>query len=204
MNNTPLTVREIHGPYVQLLTNLQGKNGRMWLDALNRFNRMENPFEKKTISIERVSTFDPVAFIGNGWSIVEQDERSLKLSEVDLSKVSLETMLKGPEGSLLKGNESDVFGEEKLKRLKDAGHIRLDAKVLQTVLENRCLIPESWKNKTKGNITCIFFDGTILQDSNGNRYVLCLYWHDGKWNWNEHRWLGGNWFASDPSAVLKS
>lgn len=41
-----LTARDIHGPYVQLLTNLQGENGREWLDALKKFLRKENPFPK--------------------------------------------------------------------------------------------------------------------------------------------------------------
>ncbi len=40
-NHAQLTARDIHGPFVQLLTNLQGDNGREWLDALNRFLRKE-------------------------------------------------------------------------------------------------------------------------------------------------------------------
>jgi hypothetical protein len=39
-----LTAREIHGPFMQLLTNLQGSDGPEWLDALKRFNRRENPW----------------------------------------------------------------------------------------------------------------------------------------------------------------
>lgn len=39
-----LTVNEIRGPYMQLLTNLQGKEGRAWLDALNKMLRKENPW----------------------------------------------------------------------------------------------------------------------------------------------------------------
>jgi hypothetical protein len=62
----------------------------------------------KVIPIGRTSAFDPVAFIGEGWSIAEEDERSLALTEVDLSKVNFETML--AEG------ENSVGGEEKPKR----------------------------------------------------------------------------------------
>jgi hypothetical protein len=120
--------------------------------------------EPKVIPIDRTSAFDPVAFIGEGWSIVEEDERSLALGEVDLTKVNFETMLKE--------RESSVVGEEKLKRLKDAGHIRLDAKVFQTLWENQHLIPASWKEPTNGNTTYVFFDGTILRHSRGGRYVL--------------------------------
>jgi hypothetical protein len=147
----------------------------------------------KVIPIDRTSAFDPVAFIGEGWSIAEEDERSLALTEVDLSKVNFETML--AEG------ETSVGGEEKLKRLKEAGHIRLDAKAFQTFWENPHLIPESFKQKTYGNTTCIFFDGTILRYSDGELFVLYLYWHDGKWNWH-YDWLGIVWCANHPSAVL--
>ena len=42
---------------------------------------------------------------------------------------------------------------------------------------------------------------TILRNSNGNRYVLYLYWNDGKWNWN-YNWLDNKWNANNPSAVL--
>lgn len=151
--------------------------------------------EPKVITIDRTSAFDPVTFIGNGWSIVEEDERSLKLGEVDLTKVNFETMLKD--------RESSVVGEEKLKRLKDAGHIRLDAKVFQTLWENQHLIPEAWKEPTNGNTTYVFFDGTLLRNSSGDRYVLYLYWSDGEWDWH-CPWLGNEWDASRPSAVLAS
>lgn len=43
-----LTAREIHGPYMQLFTNLQGENGRECLEALKKFNRRENPFPTET------------------------------------------------------------------------------------------------------------------------------------------------------------
>lgn len=152
--------------------------------------------EPKVIPIDRTSAFDPVAFIGNGWSIVEEDERSLKLGEVDLTKVNFETMLKG--------RESSVVGEEKLKRLKDAGHIRLDAKVFQTLWENQHLIPASWKEPTNGNTISVFFDGTILRSSPGDRYILCLCWRGGRWRW-DYSWLGNDWLrAFGPSAVLAS
>ncbi len=151
--------------------------------------------EPKVITIDRTSAFDPVAFIGEGWSIVEQDERSLALTEVDLTKVSFETMLKD--------GEKTVVGEEKLKRLIASGDIRLDAKVFQTLWENQHLIPEAWKQPTNGNTTYVFFDGTVLRRSSGSRYVLYLCWRDGEWDWR-CRWLDDVWRAARPSAVLAS
>jgi hypothetical protein len=42
---------------------------------------------------------------------------------------------------------------------------------------------------------------TILRNPNGNRYVLYLYWNDGRWNWNAN-WLENDWNVNNPSAVL--
>jgi hypothetical protein len=149
----------------------------------------------QVISIDRTKPFDPAIFIGEGWTIEEQDECSLALTEADLAKVRFESMFKS--------GESYVVGEEKLKRLKKAGHIRLDAKIFQTLWENQSLIPESWKEKINGNTRYIFFDGTILRDPRGNRYVLCLCWDGGQWDWR-CRWLGFDFDVDDPSAVLAS
>lgn len=147
------------------------------------------------VTIDRTSAFALIAFVGEGWSIVEEDERSLALTEVDLTKVSFET-------SLADGEKS-VVGEEKLKRLISSGDIRLDAKVFQTLWENQHLIPASWKEPTNGNTTYVFFDGTIIRNSRGHRCVLCLFWVDGGWRWH-CGWLGFEWDACRPSAVLAS
>lgn len=150
---------------------------------------------ERFLKIDRSKPFNPESFIGGDWSIEEQDERSLTLTEVDLSKVVFETTL----GK----NENRVKGEEKLKRLKEKNVIRLDAKIFQTLWENQNLIPEGWKEKTNGSPTFIFFDGTILRNSNGLRCVLDLCWRDGEWYWY-YSWLGRGWHADDPSAVLAS
>jgi len=42
---------------------------------------------------------------------------------------------------------------------------------------------------------------TFLRNPDGNRYVLCLYWNDGRWNWN-YNWLENDWNVNNPSAVL--
>lgn len=167
----------------------QSEQGRITRETFQRF--LENPnsvFGANTIlTIDRSRPFDPAKFIGKGWSIAEQDERSLVLSEVNLRNIRLETMLKDGEGS--------VQGEEKLRRLKKSGHIRLDAKVFYALWENKSLIPESWKGKT------IYFDGTILQNPDGNRYVLYLFWSGDEWRWY-CLWLKRGWYGDNPSAVL--
>lgn len=150
--------------------------------------------EPKIVKINR-GRFNPAKFIGQGWSIVadQTDVHSTNLAELDLTKVQHVTMLKD--------GESRIAGEERLKRLKGSGYIRLDADIFYALWENKYLIPESWKEKVNGNIRYIFFEGTIFRYPDGCRCVLCLYWRDGQW----HRhvdWLGLAWRAYGLSAVL--
>ncbi len=65
------------------------------------------------LPLDRSVPFDPVKFLGKGWSIAEQDPRSLTLTKIDLSKIALVTTLK-------KG-ERWVTGAENLCRLKATG-----------------------------------------------------------------------------------
>ncbi len=180
----------------------------VWVEALKKFLRKENPWPISSIVIDRTTPFNPAKFLGEGWSIwrgpangdglsgdEEQDERSLALTEVDLSKVRFETCLRD--------GEPRINGEEKLKRLREAGHIRLDAKVFQSLWEHKDKIPESWKEKINGNTRFIFFDGTILRSPYGGRLVLYFYWLGGEWSWSFY-WLVDVWCGGSPSAVLAS
>ena len=164
--------------------------------------------QSSVIPINRTTPFNPTKFLGEGWSIwkgpadgdglsgdEEQDERSLDLTELDISKVQLVTCLHG--------DEDYIKGEERLKRLKKAKFIRLDAQIFLTLWQNQHLIPESWKEKTNGNTTYIFFDGISLRSPLGDRYSLCLFWRGGEWLWLCF-WLGRDRFSDDPSAVLAS
>jgi len=165
------------------------------------------------LPINRDQPFDPAKFIGEeGWTIEEQDKRSLALRQLDLTKVRLEHMLReretDPTGGTIREGETFIKGEEKLKRLKEAGHIRLDAKVFQTLWENQAFIPESWKGKVS-----VYFDGTVLRTPAdpvghrpvwgpfGHRCVLCLSWRAGQWHW-AYVWLECEWCAEFFSAVL--
>ena len=147
------------------------------------------------VIIDRVAPFNPVKLLDrSGWTIDEQDERSLVLNQVDITSIRL--------GHMLKKNEIRINGEENLRRLKKAGHIRLDAKVFQTLWEDKSLIPESWKKGTKGKITYIYFDGTVLRGPDGHRDVLGLWWYLGSWCWICYSfWRGRS--GNSPSAVLE-
>lgn len=157
----------------------------------------------------RSKPFNPAEFIGAGWSIwrgpadgnglvgeEERDYRSSTLTQLDLSNVQLVTCLKQ--------GESVMTGEERLKRLKTGGHIRLDENAFKAFWENQALIPSRFKERVNGNIQFIFFDGVVLRGPDGRRYTLYLCFSDiGSWHWC-YRWLGRVRGVDRPSAVLAS
>lgn len=182
-----LALCNVRGPLTDLLEKLSGEDGDQWLRALNKMLRRENPWEPKIFPINRDQPFDSEKFLGRGWTINEQDERSLYITQLDLNEVRLEHMLRK--------DEDVIKGEEKLRRLKEAGHIRLDAGIFQAFRKNQVLIPRSWI----GNF--VYFDGTILRSPTGNRCVLFLFWRDGQWDWG-YFWLEQDWTTGSSSAVL--
>ena len=184
---------EMLGTLCDLAEKLASAVGSKWYEELKRFLRKEACWATKIISIDRSKPFDSTEFICKGWFFDEEDRRSIALTEVDLFKVRFKTMLK-------RGEES-IVGEEKLMRLKKAGNVRLDAKVFHVLWEDQSLIPDSWKEKTGGNTTYIFFCGTVLQDRLGHRYILYLYWNDGLWLWDYYR-LDNDCRSNYLSAVL--
>jgi hypothetical protein len=133
------------------------------------------------IEIDRSKPFDPTEFIGGG-VIEEQDERSLALTQLDVSKIRLET--------ILDSNEQPVRSRKRLERLKESGQIRLDARFFKKFWENQDLIPEKWKETVDGSPRFIFFDGTVIRRDTRS-FVLGLYWSCGKWNYTFY-WLDGD------------
>lgn len=207
---------EVGGAVVRSLPKaLKGINPKLALEAVKRGEKVEQVLDEAfgclvgrqtVISINRSTPFNPAQFISPGWSIwkgpangdslsgeEDQDQHSLALTKLDLSQIQLVTCLER--------GETSTTGEERLNRLKKANHTRLDAKVLQTFWENQEFIPETWKNKTNGHTTYIFFEGSILRSPDGVRSVLVLCWRGGRWDWYCF-WLEGDRGADDPSAVL--
>ena len=160
------------------------------------------------LAIDRSKPFNPAEFLGQGFSIWrgpadgggmegegEQDSRSLALQEVDFSKVLLETCFEG--------EETWITGEEKLRRLKASGHIRLDARIGQALYEEEGQRTLRWLHDTHG-IRYVDFMGTILRSPDGDRDVLFLYrGDDGGWD-RDYYYLECGWRAHDFSAALAS
>jgi hypothetical protein len=165
--------------------------------------------ETRVITIDRTNPFNPAEFIGSGWSFwcgpekgnglegdIEQDSRSLEMTEVDLSKILLETHLKG--------RETYTTGDEHVQRLIYSDRILLDLGVFKTFWDKKVLIPTLFKEKIGGNITYVFFDGQTLRSPSGNRCTmyLCID-DDGEWSWSVNGLVNYR-HVNDPSAVLQS
>jgi hypothetical protein len=160
------------------------------------------------IKIDRSEPFNPASFIGAGWTIWKgpidgdgltgeenQDKHSLALTELDLRKVQFRDMLKL--------NESAVKGEEVLERLVGTGYVSLDAKIFQTLWENLIFTSSFWEEQVvRGYSRVINFDGTILRNPSGGRFVLCMCWGGCRWNWHCSH-LGNRRNANDFSVVLR-
>jgi len=187
MTKNLLTARDIHGPYVQLLVNLQAENGQEWLDALNKFLKKQNPWEERAGKHLIDLSADPV--IPRGWT-VEEHRRPVGKENTyfvwDASKVKLHLDPSQKDGKTIEGNTL---------RTNLADQPVLNTNVLDYLIANPHLIPEDWKGKA------IFFWGTIYRGSSGKLYVRFLYWNDGMWNWLNY-WLGDDWVAGN-SVVMR-
>ncbi|MDP3770169.1 MAG: hypothetical protein U1A23_02450 [Candidatus Sungbacteria bacterium] len=141
--------------------------------------------ESKIIRIDRTMPFDPPRFILIGQEsggfeplrIVEQDTRSIILSEIDLGRISLQGCIVDRKGKYC------LNGRQQLINLtnQSSRYVRLDAKIFQMFWENKQLIPEYWKELRYGMPTYICFHGTIFSGRNEDRYVLFLYFDDNQW-----------------------
>lgn len=76
----------------------------------------------------------------------------------------------------------------------------LNANVLDFLLKNPHLIPDSWKTDTVGNTLHVYFWGTIYRNSGGDLCVRYLSWDGERWDWG-YDWLGVGWYSYAPAAV---
>jgi len=160
----------------------------------------------------RTKPFNPAEFIGKDWRIwrgpiggdgltgeKDTDPRSQDIAEIEIARILFETCLR--EG------ENSIKGEEKLSRLKKAGHIRLGGNTFLGLWEDYQANKENsileLLYRTR-KITYLDFFGDILRAPDGRRSVLCLYRNDdGQWDWL-YNWLGHDWNADHLSAGYAS
>lgn len=129
-----------------------------------------NLWRKEVVTINRFANgYD--GHYGYRISYDEVDVRSMSLIDIDLTKVQLVTML--TEG------EEELSKEENFRRLKESGHILLDADIIGTLLgKNEYRIPESWKGVVD-HWTRYFinFYGTPLRDQDNELATPCMYYN---------------------------
>jgi hypothetical protein len=143
----------------------------------NGHANLVNPSERHILSIDRTNTEVTFGFYRDR-KILEVDERSLRLTEIDLTKVKLL--------NVLKDGESTISGEERMRRIKATGHIRLDTWILQTILKHPECIPESWRQRKY-----ITFDGTIFwfpghHEGSGSESEMVLWLLEREKEWKDH------------------
>lgn len=114
--------------------------------------------------------------------------------EWDPAKVAFHLEPEQEAGKTLKGTELQ-------KRLE--GKPVLNANLLDYLLAHTEAIPEEWKQDENGDTRYICFWGTVYRGSSGRPSVRCLYWGDGRWDWNDC-WLESGFDDRGPSAVLAS
>lgn len=158
--------------------------------------------------INRSTPFEPVSLLGSGASFwrgpkdgkglegeIEQDARSMALSEIDLGKIRFKSYI--PEGQSL------VSGENRIVAIGNEHDIALDPKIGQDLYEEEGQKALHFLHDTTG-VTWMEFLGQPLRDSDGYRYSLVLYRdHDGSWL-RSYGCLDNDRDASYPAAVLSS
>ena len=133
-------------------------------------------------------------FIPNGWSVRPEDQITSAVRGdlvFDPAKVT-------PYFSERQKNGKAIVGNDLRKELD--GKPLLTARVLDYLLVNTHLIPESWKKNEKGAMLYHLFWGTLYDDSNGRLFVRFLCCDDDVWCWG-YRSLGANFGSRDPALL---
>jgi hypothetical protein len=137
-----------------------------------------------------------IEWLGSKNPIAESEERNEGLTEIDLSKVRLDT---GWFRDELKDKDGYVFAVKRLEDLKKRDIICLDLFVFASLwkllkgteeqkkeFENKLTIIAEANGTKLDDLKkkCLSFDGTIIRDMDGDRHMLSLYWKGSGWGWD--------------------
>ncbi len=154
-------------------------------DLLGRINEMLGVAYHLGELIDRTIDCDADPFVPDGWMV----EEHYKGGQIDFypAKMTLHLDDVQKEGGVIVGNDL---------RKSLQGKQVMSACVLDFLLKNNHLIPDSWKGQH------VFFWGTIYR--HGRRLIVrCLCRSDGRWRWR-NRWLNRRWDFQSPAAVQAS
>jgi len=140
-------------------------------------------------------------FLPDGWKVEEHQKGKVAKLErrgddlyFDGKKIDFYLSKPQKKGGRIEGNDlRKELGKQPV----------LNANVLDYLLKNPSIIPDSWKKDADGNTRYIFFWGTVYCSSGGNLYVRYLRWVGVEWIW-DYYWLDGGWDSDDPAAVSAS
>ena len=133
--------------------------------------------------VEYLVDLDAKPYIPDGWKVEEHIKGGQ--FKYDSAKVVLYRADEQKKGT--------IQGNKLRKKLESKNPF--NANLLDFLLKNTHLIPDSWKGKF------IFFWGTVYRCSDGALSVRFLYWDGGGWDWGRS-WLGDGWYSDNPAAVL--
>jgi hypothetical protein len=151
----------------------------------------------KVVIEKHVVDLNADPFVPDGWKVEEHQKSGNGSGTLEWDAEKVEFYLDD-------GQQGDKYVEGNKLRKRLAVKPVLNANVLDYLLKNPDLIPESWKKDEQGNTRYIFFWGTIYRrDSDGGLCVRYLFWGDGRWHWSTH-WLGSVWDGSRPAALRAS
>lgn len=133
------------------------------------------------------------AFVPDGWKVEEHQITANSCGTLEWDANNVEFYLDDDQknGQVIEGNKLR-------KRL--ARKPILNANVLDYLLQNPKLIPDSWKKDESGDTRYVFFWGTIYRNQKGDLRVRSLCWFGGRWRWHAS-WLESAWASGDPAAL---
>lgn len=134
--------------------------------------------------VEYTVDLDSTPFIPEGWKVEEHKKGGQW--KFDPTKLELYLDEGQKNGKCIEGN--------KLRKKLESKDV-LNANLLDFLLKNPNLIPESWKGKV------VFFWGTIYRGTVGNLCVRDLCWRGSRWDW-DYYWLDDDWNGSNLAVVL--
>jgi hypothetical protein len=152
-----------------------GKKGTEWL---------ENIVNVQIVIDKHIVDLDADPFIPEGWSVEEHK----KGGQFKYDPTEVELYLDEDQK-----NGKNIDGNKLRKNLANQNVFNVN--LLDFLLENPQLIPESWKGKA------IFFWGTVYRDADGYLFVSYLYCIGGdRWRWDHCR-LDDSLDSFNPTAV---
>ncbi len=176
VNNVDWT--KVDGSVIQDLITDPSGTGKKCTEWLANNANVQMAVANDTVDLDT----DP--FIPNAWSIEEHKKGGQFKYDPKMVELYLNEGQKN--GECIEGNKLR-------KELATKGVF--NANLLDFLLKNPQLIPESWKEKV------IFFWGTVYCSTGGRLYVRYLFCPGDKWSWG-YEWLNDGWNFHNPAAVL--